>query len=443
MGSRGVTVSQETPLLTSPLPPLRMLQTGVAALHQWCRQVTSGYPGVDITDFTSAWRSGLAFCAIIARFRPDLIEFDSLDANSSFHNCKMAFSLAETELDIPALLEASDMVEMRLLDRRSIITYVSQFYHKFNKLAPTPTARRSLRKKQETMVSKDSGLEDSLSDSRQSSPLPNSSRNSSPVSSSSSRQSSSEDCQGKEIISNRSYQSLPRKDSDKQKFKSFGQKNLSFIAALQKFSNLSSSTPNLTKAEESTKSKGGKNCKSAETQTEPPVRESRAIQTEMTGDRLYARSSSINNLYGNSVLPNCDKNRANNLLQGLRKYRASNRITSKNSQYMSCDNLLKPTSTPVNYDQNGRRHDQFCCTKDWRSSETIGVYNTKHYEHNRDYCNQIQNPLYGYSSNINHFQGYQRAGGEPLYQNSLPRPHGVGFTTTTFNNKTQSFSTLV
>ena len=297
------------------------------------------------------------------------------------------------------------------------------------------------------MISKDSGLEDSLSDSRQSSPLPNSSRNSSPVSSSSSsRQSSSEDCPGKEISSNRSYQSLPRKESDKQKFKSFGQKNLSFIAALQKFSNLSSSTPNLMKVEESTKSKGGKNCKSTETQTEPPVRESRAIQTEMTGDRLYARSSSINNLYGNSVLPNCDKNRTNNLLQGLRKYRASNRIMSKNSQYMSCDNLLKPTSGGVvNYDQNGpRHHNQFCCTKDWRSSETIGVYNTKHYEHNRDYCNQIQNPLYGYSSNINHSQGYQRIAGEPLYQNSLPRAHGaVGFTTTTFNNKTQSFSTLV
>ena len=437
--SRAVTITELTPLL-----PI-MLHTGVTALQQWCRQVTSGYPGVDITDFTNAWRSGLAFCAIIARFRPDLIEFDSLDVNSSFSNCQTAFSLAETELDIPALLDATDMVDMRLLDRRSIITYVSQFYHKFNKLAPTPTARRSLRKKQEPMISKDSGLEDSLSDSRQSSPLPNSSRNSSPVSSSSSsRQSSSEDCPGKEISSNRSYQSLPRKESDKQKFKSFGQKNLSFIAALQKFSNLSSSTPNLMKVEESTKSKGGKNCKSTETQTEPPVRESRAIQTEMTGDRLYARSSSINNLYGNSVLPNCDKNRTNNLLQGLRKYRASNRIMSKNSQYMSCDNLLKPTSAVVNYDQNGPRHNQFCCTKDWRSSETIGVYNTKHYEHNRDYCNQIQNPLYGYSSSINQFQGYQGAAGEPLYQNSLPRPYGaLGYTTTTFNNKTQSFSTLV
>jgi len=425
---------------------ITMLHTGVAGLHHWCKQLTSGYSGVNINDFTSSWRSGLAFCAIIARFRPDLIEFDSLDVSKSYENCKTAFRLAETELNIPALLEASDMVDMRLLDRRSIITYVSQFYHKFNKLAPTPAARRSLRKKQETLTSKDSGLEDSLSDSRQSSPVPNSSRNSSPVSSSS-RQSSSEDCPGKEHLSKaRSYQSLPRKDSDKQTLKTFGPKNLAFIAALQKFSNISSSTPNLYKVDEQRGSKGLKNFKSAETQTESPASESRAIQTETV---QYARSASINNLYVNSV-PNCDKNRTNTVLQGLRKYRASNRIIQKNSQYMSCDNLVKPTSNIEIYDRYEPRHNQFCCRKDlWRSSETIGAYNTKHYEHSRDYCNQrYENPLYGYSPDINQFQGYNKKGGagdEVIYQNSLPRPpgHGVGYTRTTFNNKTQSFSTLV
>ena len=418
-----------------------MLHTGVAGLQQWCKQVTEGYPGVNINDFTSSWRSGLAFCAIIARFRPDLIQFDSLDQNMAYHNCNTAFKLAETQLNIPALLEASDMVDMRLLDRRSIITYVSQFYHKFNKLAPTPTARISLRKKQETLSSKDSGLEDSLSDSRQSSPLPNSSRNSSPVSSSS-RQSSSEDCQVQEPREkSRSYQSLPRKESDKPS-KSFPPKNLSFLAALQKFSNISSSTPDLHKAADPKGKSEKEGLRSRETQTESPARESRSVQTEMTGDSrsLYARSASINNLYGNS-LPNCDKKRSNTLIQGLRKYRASNRIISNSSQYSSCDNLVKPTSNFVNYDHYEPRHDQFCCRNDyWRSSETIGVYNTKHYE--QYYCNQ----LYGYSSSGDQYQGYGKKE-EAIYQNSLPRRSGqrggTDYIKTTFNNRTQSFSTLV
>ena len=55
-----------------------MRVTGVAGLEAWCRQVTSGYPGVNIKDFTSSWRDGLAFCAIIHRFRPDIIDFNSL-----------------------------------------------------------------------------------------------------------------------------------------------------------------------------------------------------------------------------------------------------------------------------------------------------------------------------------------------------------------------------
>ena len=58
---------------------LAMILTGIPALEAWCKRVTSGYAGVNIIDMTDSWRSGLAFCAIIARFRPDLMDFTSLE----------------------------------------------------------------------------------------------------------------------------------------------------------------------------------------------------------------------------------------------------------------------------------------------------------------------------------------------------------------------------
>lgn len=47
------------------------LVTSSKSLLEWCQEVTQGHKGVKITNFSTSWRNGLAFCSILHHFHPE------------------------------------------------------------------------------------------------------------------------------------------------------------------------------------------------------------------------------------------------------------------------------------------------------------------------------------------------------------------------------------
>uniref|UniRef100_A0A2K5EX71 Spectrin repeat containing nuclear envelope protein 2 n=1 Tax=Aotus nancymaae TaxID=37293 RepID=A0A2K5EX71_AOTNA len=96
------------------------------ALLLWAQQQCATYESVNVTDFKSSWRNGMAFLAVIHALRPDLIDMKSVKHRSNKDNLREAFRIAEQELKIPRLLEPED-VDVVDPDEKSIMTYVAQF----------------------------------------------------------------------------------------------------------------------------------------------------------------------------------------------------------------------------------------------------------------------------------------------------------------------------
>ncbi|XP_016516594.1 EH domain-binding protein 1 isoform X4 [Poecilia formosa] len=115
----------------APSPVLGGKPNASQSLLAWCREVTKNYRGVKITNFTTSWRNGLAFCAILHHFRPDVIDYKALNPQDIKENNKKAYD-GFASLGISRLLEPSDMVLLAIPDKLTVMTYLYQIRAHFS-----------------------------------------------------------------------------------------------------------------------------------------------------------------------------------------------------------------------------------------------------------------------------------------------------------------------
>ncbi|KAK3573639.1 hypothetical protein QTP86_029971 [Hemibagrus guttatus] len=106
--------------------------TAKERLLLWSQQMTKGYVGVRCDNFTTSWKDGRLFNALIHKYRPDMVDMSKVSTQSSRTNLEHAFTVAE-QLGVARLLDPED-VDVTSPDEKSVITYVSTLYDVFPKV---------------------------------------------------------------------------------------------------------------------------------------------------------------------------------------------------------------------------------------------------------------------------------------------------------------------
>ncbi|KAM9749575.1 cytospin-A isoform 1-T1 [Dama dama] len=100
------------------------------ALLKWCQKKTEGYQNIDITNFSSSWNDGLAFCALLHTYLPAHIPYQELSSQDKRRNFTLAFQAAES-VGIKSTLDISEMVRTERPDWQSVMLYVTAIYKYF------------------------------------------------------------------------------------------------------------------------------------------------------------------------------------------------------------------------------------------------------------------------------------------------------------------------
>ncbi|MBN3308307.1 CYTSB protein, partial [Amia calva] len=100
------------------------------ALLKWCQKKTEGYPNIDVTNFSSSWSDGLAFCALLHTYLPAHIPYRELISQDKGRNLTLAFQAAES-VGIKPSLDINELMHTDRPDWQSVMQYVAQIYKYF------------------------------------------------------------------------------------------------------------------------------------------------------------------------------------------------------------------------------------------------------------------------------------------------------------------------
>ncbi|XP_069017794.1 cytospin-A-like [Embiotoca jacksoni] len=100
------------------------------SLLRWCQSRTQGYKNIEITNFSSSWEDGLAFCAVYHTYLPTHVPYDSLHPDEKKENLNLAFKTGEI-VGIAATLTVEEMLKADGPDWQRVLAYVESIFRHF------------------------------------------------------------------------------------------------------------------------------------------------------------------------------------------------------------------------------------------------------------------------------------------------------------------------
>ncbi|CAL4086170.1 unnamed protein product [Meganyctiphanes norvegica] len=99
-------------------------------LLTWCKNQVASYPGITVNNMTSSFKDGRVFCAIIHRYRPSLIDMESINSENVAENNDKAFGILENEFGIKPEMSGKDLANSAVPNSLKMMSYVSKVYNK-------------------------------------------------------------------------------------------------------------------------------------------------------------------------------------------------------------------------------------------------------------------------------------------------------------------------